>query len=410
MKRHLSRHLVVVLLAMLFLAGCKSSNPGTGGGSGVGSKTSLLIGFSVSLTGPNADTGKLTKDAYQFWADTVNAKGGLKVGGKSLKIQLKYYDDESNANTTATNTQKLISEDKIDFLLGPYASANNLTAETVAEKNKFVMMDTEGASNDIFTKGYHYTVGFPALATDFPGPAIDFLSTQNPKPKLAVFWADDAYSKLVGQAMVDQSKAKGFDVVVSQQYTSGLKDFSTLITQAKTANADVVYGAGHADESIQMVKQEQQLNYHPSATIQTVGPSTPGFFQALGPAADGEFGIGSWAPTITAFKDDLFGDAPAFAANFKKSVGYDPEYHNAQSAAGAEVLGLAIQKANSLDQDKVLAALQQLDVMTVGGPFKARPDGSNSAVQLLLGQDTNGTLVAVWPEKFASAKPKYPVK
>ncbi len=78
--------------------------------------------------------------------------------------------------------------------------------------------------------------------------------------------------------------------------------------------------------------------------------------------------------------------------------------------AGAEVLGIAIQKANSLDQDKVLATLLQLDVMTVGGPFKARPDGSNAAVQLLLGQDSNGTMVAVWPDKFASAKPKYPAK
>jgi branched-chain amino acid transport system substrate-binding protein len=340
----------------------------------------------------------------------VNAKGGLKVGDKSLKIQLKYYDDESNANTSATIAQKLISEDKVDFLLGPYASANNLTVQTVAEKNHYVMMDTEGASNDIFTKGYKYTVGNPALATDVPKPAVDFLASLNPKPKIAVFWADDAYSKVVGQAMVDQSKAKGLEVVVAQQYTSGLKDFSTLITQAKAANADVVFGAGHQDEAIQIVKQEQQLNYKPSATMQTVGPSQPGFFQALGPSAEGQFGLIGWAPTIKAFKDDLFGDSPTFAANFKKAIGYDPEYHVAQSAAGAELLGLAIQKANSLDQDKVLAALRGLDVMTVNGPFKTRPDGSNAAVEELLGQDMNGTMVAVWPDKFASTKPKFPVK
>jgi branched-chain amino acid transport system substrate-binding protein len=280
----------------------------------------------------------------------------------------------------------------------------------VAEKNHYVMMDTEGASNDIFTKGYKYTVGNPALATDVPKPAIDFMASLTPKPKVAVFWADDAYSKVVGQAMVDQAKAKGLEVVVAQQYTSGLKDFSTLITQAKAASADVVFGAGHQDEAIQVVKQEQQLDFHPSATMQTVGPSQPGFFEALGPSAEGQFGLISWAPTIKTFKDDLFGDSPTFAANFKKATGYDPEYHVAQSAAGAELLGLAIQKANSLDQDKVLDALRGLDVMTVAGPFKTRPDGSNAAVQELLGQDMNGTMVAVWPDSFASAKPKYPVK
>lgn len=137
MKLHgFSRSLAILFLAGLLLAGCKSSNAGgSASGSGIGNKTSLLIGFPVSLTGANADSGKLMRDAYQFWADTVNAKGGLKVGDKSLKIQLKYYDDESNANTSATIAQKLISEDKVDFLLGPYASANNLTVQTVAEKN-----------------------------------------------------------------------------------------------------------------------------------------------------------------------------------------------------------------------------------------------------------------------------------
>jgi branched-chain amino acid transport system substrate-binding protein len=411
MKAHRFAAVVVGMLLCLALASCKSAGGGSSSsGAGVGNKTSLLIGYSVSLTGANADSGKLMRDGYQFWADTVNAKGGLKVGNKSLKIQLKYYDDESNANTSATNSQKLISEDHVDFLLGPYASANNLTVSTVAEKNHYVLMDTEGASNDIFNKGYKYTIGNPALATDIPKPVVDYLSSLNPKPKMAVFWADDAYSKVVGQAMVDQAKAKGIDVVVAQQYTTGLKDFSTLITQAKAANADVVFGAGHQDEAIQIVKQEQQLDYHPSATIQTVGPSQPGFLQALGAAAESQFGTTSWAPTIKQFKDDLFGDSPTFAANFKKSMGYDPEYHVAQSAAGAELLGMAIQKANSLDQDKVLEALRSLNVMTVNGPFQARPDGSNALIQEMLGQLTNGTMVVVYPDNFASAKPKYPVK
>jgi branched-chain amino acid transport system substrate-binding protein len=406
------RYLVVLTLSTALITACKSAGAGGSGsaGGGIGAKSTLLFGFSTTITGSLANEGKLTRDGYQMWADTVNSKGGLKVGGKSLKVDLKFYDDESNANTAANNVQKLITQDKVDFLLGPYGSPNNLTAVTVAEKNKYVMLDTEGASNDIFSKGYHYVVGIVPLATVYPVPAIDFLSAQSPKPKLAVVWADDAFSKLVGQSMVDQAKAKGLEVVVSQQYPTGLKDFSTLITQMKTGNADVIFGAGHADEAVQIVKQEQQLNFHPSATIQTVGPTTPSFVQALGPAAEGQFGVSAWTSSIGAFKDYVFGAAPAYATAFKQKFGYDPDYHNSQASFGAEVLGLAIQKAGSLDQEKVLSSLHQLDVMTFGGPFKAGSDGSNQGAQMLLGQIQNGTFVAVSPEKFAAAKAKFPAK
>lgn len=104
----------------------------------VGNKSTIVIGYSDSVTGASANEGSLMRDGYQFWADTVTSKGGIKVGDKSLKVQLKYYDDESNPNNAANITQKLISEDKVDFILGPYGSPNNLSAETAAEKNKYV--------------------------------------------------------------------------------------------------------------------------------------------------------------------------------------------------------------------------------------------------------------------------------
>jgi branched-chain amino acid transport system substrate-binding protein len=410
MNMHRLFGLMVALAASaLLLGGCKSASPGSSGG-GVGSKTQIIVGYSTSITGSLANEGKLTRDGYQMWADTVNQKGGLKVGGKSLKVALKFYDDESNANTAANNIQKLITQDHVDFILGPYGSPNNLSAVVVTEKNKYILLDTEGATNDLFNKGYHSIVGVVPLATLYPAPVIDFASSQNPKPKMAIVWADDAFSKVVGQSAVDQAKSKGIDVVVAQQYPTGLKDFSTLITQMKGSNADLVFGAGHADEAVQIVKQEQQLNYHPAATIQTVGVTTPSFVQSLGPGAEGQFGTSSWTSTISNFKDDLFGSAPDYAKAFKQKFGYDPDYHNSQASAGGEVLGLAIQKANSVDQEQVLSALHQLDVMTFGGPFKAGSDGSNQGATMLLGQIQNGNFVAVWPDKFASAKPKYPVK
>lgn len=236
------------------------------------------------------------------------------------------------------------------------------------------------------------------------------MASQSPKPKLAVIYADDAFSKTVGQTATSLAKAKGLDVVVSQKYPTGLKDFSSLITQMKSSGADVVFAAGHIDEALQVVKQEQQLDFRPAATIQTVGPTTPTFDQSLGPAAEGQFGVSPWANTVTSLKDNLFGTATDYATNFKKAMGYDPDYHNAQSSAGAEVLGLAIEKANSLDQDKVLAALQELNVTTAGGLFKAAENGSNSAGLMMLGQIQKGTFTLVYPDQFAAAKPEFPAK
>src|SRR6476646_1552233 len=193
-------------VSLLLLAGCKSASPGSSGG-GAGNKTQVLVGFSTSITGSLANEGKLTRDGYQMWADSVNDKGGLKIGGKNLKVALKFYDDESNANTAANNIQKLITQDQADFILGPYGSPNNLSAVVVTEKNKYILLDTEGATNDLFNKGYHSIVGIVPLATLYPVPAVDFAAAQNPKPKLAVVWADDAFSKVVGQSAVDQAKS-----------------------------------------------------------------------------------------------------------------------------------------------------------------------------------------------------------
>lgn len=406
--RAIWKQLALVTLLALVTGACKSSGSGSSGS--VGNKTTLLVGFSASITGANASLGKYTRDGYQLWADTVNSKGGLKVGGKTLKVQLKFYDDESNPSTAANNYTKLITQDKADFLLGPYGSPNTLSSATVAEKNKYVLLDAEGASNDIFSKGYKYIVGSPPLASVYPTPVMDFLATQNPKPKLAIVWADDDFSKVVGQAAVSQAKGKGLEVAFSQQYPSGLKDFSPLVTQMKSAGATVVFGAGHADEAIQLVKQEQQLSFQPAATIQTVGPSTPVFVQSLGPGSEGQFGTASWTATITAFRDDLFGSAADYAAKYKQAFGYAPDYHSAGASMGAELLGLAIEKANSLNQDKVLSALHSLDVLTVGGPFKAASNGSNAGAQMLLGQVQNGNFVAVFPSKFAAAKAIFPAR
>jgi len=96
----------------------------------------IVLGAAISITGKTAKEGEYTRDGYQFAIDTLNQNGGIKVGGKSYQLQLKYYDDETKSERTAQLFEKLVNEDKVNFLLGPYASAPTGTAAPIAEKYK----------------------------------------------------------------------------------------------------------------------------------------------------------------------------------------------------------------------------------------------------------------------------------
>jgi len=117
----------------------------------------IVLGAAISMTGKTAKEGEYTRDGYQFAVDTVNQSGGIKVGGKSYQLALKYYDDESKSERTSQLFEKLVNEDKVNFLLGPYASAPTATAAPIAEKYKIPMVEANGSAESIFNKGYKYS-------------------------------------------------------------------------------------------------------------------------------------------------------------------------------------------------------------------------------------------------------------
>ncbi len=123
----------------------------------VRAEDTIVFGAAISLTGKTAKEGEYTRDGYQFYVDTMNQAGGIKVGGKTYKVALKYYDDESKSERTAQLVEKLINEDKVNFLLGPYASAPTATAAPIAEKYKIPMVEANGSAESIFNKGYKYS-------------------------------------------------------------------------------------------------------------------------------------------------------------------------------------------------------------------------------------------------------------
>src|SRR6478609_1954518 len=160
----------------------------------------IVLGASVQLTGPVANTGRYYKDAYEFAIDKINAAGGVKVGNTKRKLVLKLYDNQSDVNLSVRQYTQLVSQDKVNLLLGPFASNFALADSAVSEKYKIPMVQGGGASDQIFSRRFKYIFGTLAPASDYFASTIEMLTRLTPKPSnVALLFADDAFDVSVAQ-------------------------------------------------------------------------------------------------------------------------------------------------------------------------------------------------------------------
>jgi len=244
----------------------------------------ITLGAAISMTGKTAKEGEYTRDGYQFAIDTLNQAGGVKVGGKSYKLALKFYDDESKSERTAQLIEKVINEDKVQFLLGPYGSGPTGTAAPIAERYKNPMIEANGSAESIFSKGYKYTFAVLSPAKLYLRGVIDFAIAKDPKVKtVAILGENEPFSKEVASGAAEYAKSKGLDVVYQELYPSNTQDVSSLLTSVKGKNPHIILGAGHLQDSLLIVKQAKDLGVTPRAMGFSVGPSSPEFRDSLKP-------------------------------------------------------------------------------------------------------------------------------
>lgn len=370
----------------------------------------IVFGAALAATGPQAREGALTKEGYDFWKDYVNAHGGLKVAGKTYKVDIKYYDDEAKPQTAARLVEKLISEDKVNFILGPYGSANTATAAAVVERLKVPMVEGNGAAESIFNQGYKYTFAVLSPGKRYLEGVLDMLMHAKVRPQtVAIATANDAFSVEVGQGAADFAAAHGMKVVYNNKYPANTTDVSAVVSAIKATNPDVILNGGHLDEALLLHRTFKEQNVDAKAYAYSVGPDTPDFRKALGKDADDVFGGTQWSPTAK-YKGvaGFIGDARVYANEFEKKFGHVPDYHNAESTAACLAFQYAIEKAGSLDSDKVRDALAALDVVTFFGVLKFDGRGINIYKPMAVNQIQNGDLKTVWPESVADAQPVYP--
>jgi branched-chain amino acid transport system substrate-binding protein len=372
--------------------------------------TTIVFGAALASTGANSREGELTRDGYEFWKDYVNSHGGITVGGKTYKVDIKYADDESKPATAARLVEKFVSEDKVNFILGPYGSPNSAAAAAVVERLKVPMVEGNGAATSIFSQGYKYTFAVLAPGKNYLQGLLEMALTENPKPQtVAIATANDAFSVEVGQGAADYATAHGMTVVYNTKYPAATSDVSAVVSGIKAANPDVILNGGHLDEALLLQRTFKEQNVNAKLFGYSVGPDTPDFRSTLGKDANWVFGGTQWSPTAK-YKGarGFIQDSKTYAEEFNKKYGHIPDYHNAESTATCLAFQYAIQAAGSLDPLKVRDALANLDVMTFFGRLKFDERGINIYKPMAVNQIQNGNLMTVWPVGVQNAKPQYP--
>jgi branched-chain amino acid transport system substrate-binding protein len=368
----------------------------------------IVLGASVQLTGSTANTGRYYRDGYEFAIERINAAGGVKTGDTQAKLALKLYDNQSDVNLSVQQYVRLVSADKVNFLLGPFASNFALADSAISEKYEIPMVQGGGASDQIFSRGFKYIFGTLPPASDYFGSTVELLNKLEPKPAtVALLYADDAFDVAVADGTRPLVTKSGFTLVMDERYSSNASDFSSLLSTIKSKNVDVVLVAGHETEILNFVRQAKSLSVSPKFYSFTVGVPTADFRQALGGDANWAFGMTPWLASPQ-LKDSYFGDAEQFAKSYKAKFGYDPDYHAASAVADVEAFVQAVESAGSLDPKKVRDALAKVDFDSVYGRIRFSDKGQIALAETVI-QVQKGNLVAVYGPKGSIEKPIYPM-
>ncbi len=362
-----------------------------------GAQTPIKIGASMSVTGTYAKPGSYQKEGYDICIDELNGKGGL----LGRKVELVIYDDQSQPATAVKLYEKLITEDKVDAVMGPYSSAVSEAVANVTEKYKKVMVAPLAATTSIFKKGRKYIFMVITPAENYLDGLIDMAAKRGLKT-VAIINEDTLFPKASAAGTAEAAKKRGMQVVLQEAYPKGNTDFSALLVKIKAANPDVIAAGTYFDDAVAITRQMKELNVNPKMFGLTVGGDLPEFYDLLKQNAEYIYGSTQWDESLP------YPGQKEFLAAYTKKFKHEPSYHAAAGYAGCLIYGEAVKRAGTLDADKVREQLLKMEIKTAFGDYKVEPDGFQVAHKMVMLQWQDGKRVVVWPDDLASGKMRYP--
>jgi branched-chain amino acid transport system substrate-binding protein len=373
----------------------------------------IVLGAALSLTGKYALNGANTKNGYELAVRAINDKGGIKIGGKRYLLSVRYYDDESVPARGTELAERLIKQDGVKFMLGPYGSGLTKAILPVVEKYKVPMIEGSGTTRELFTKGYRYSFAVLSTSDRYLTSVIDLaannaekLGKTKEKLKVALAVEDDPFAQEVRAGVLNDIQRHGMMVVIDDRLPPELDDMSATLTKVKALNPDVLVVSGHEKGALTAIDQIAALRVYVPILAMTHCDSAQ-IAEKLGPAAEHTFCAQQWHRSL-GYEDDLFGTADDFAKRFEAAYSYPAPYQAAQSAAAVEVFADGLERAQSLDPAKVRDAIAMTKLETFYGPIKFDAAGRNVAKPMVLTQVQKGRYVVVAPANWAAGTPIVP--
>lgn len=407
--------LVAISMLVLLVSGCSK-----GVSSQDDKRDYFKVGVITSLSGSEAYGGNVTRRGYELWAETVNKQGGIKVGEKNYQVKLIFADDQSDPNTGADAAQRMITSEKVDFILGPYTSGVTMAVSPILEKYKVPMITGSAESPLIWKQNFKYTFGtIPAVNLTGSQPIMTMAKElPNPPKSIAILGINDPFSQATAEAFKAAAEKEGITVVKYDIVPAGT-DFTPLISAIKSMNPDVLAVGGHEKEHMEIIKASKSLGFMPKVFLMHYGITTPDFIKNLGNDSDFVMGATVWTPDLN-YKDAVFGSTKEYVEAAKTRYGSVPDYTEAGCAVTGEIFSSALAKISAIpplsdeQREKLVKALEEVKLAdTLYGPIEFAKDGAwyhnNTGLKALTIQIMKGEQVIVGPKDVKLKDPVYPV-
>ena len=265
----------------------------------------IILGSAISLTGKYSTNGEHAKNGYEFAIQKINAAGGVKVGGKSYKLKVIYYDDESTPARGAQLAERLISQDGVQFMLGPYSSGLTKAIAPVTEKYGIPMVEAEGASRSLFNKGYKYLFAVLSTSEQYLASSID-LAAETAKAngkdpssvKIAMAFENDPFSLDVRAGVMEDAAKYGMKIVIDDKLPRDLSDMAATLTKVKALKPDLLVISGHSKGAVTAGRQINEMRIK-VPMIAVTHCEAADLIGKYGPGADGFLCSTQWAETLS---------------------------------------------------------------------------------------------------------------
>ena len=367
---------------------------------------SVRIGYAVSLSGVNAQGASVTTlPGYKLWVDDVNKKGGLliKEFNKRIPIEVVEYDDTSNAEAAVRLVERLMTQDKVDFVLPPWSTGFNLATAPVFARNGYPQLAVTANSNEATAlvkqmPTLFFFLNEPRNFGEALGQALSKLKSENKiNNKIAMLSVAHQFGAELTSGVTPVLQQAGFEFVLRKTYPLGSADLTNEIKEAKASDADTFIAYSYPPDTFMLTNTAVTQGYNPKVFHLGVGTSFSRYAANFKEKANGVLGIGGWDPAVPGAQDYV-----------KRLTALTTQAGDGWAApvtyASLQVLEQAIEKAGTLDRKKVL------DAIANGGPYETivGPIDLKTHIrgkQFGTGQWQNGEFVGIAPTDLPGAKP-----